>query len=64
MVPSRRDNMIALLGARCNPPNYGKLIAYEFPKDKLVYGPFQVEALINKNTYIEDTSFGRGRVEQ
>ncbi len=52
MVPSRRDNMIAWLAARCDPPNYGKLIVYEFPKDKLVYGPFQIEALINQNTEI------------
>jgi len=52
MVPSRRDNMIAWLAARCDPPDYGKLIAYEFPKDKLVYGPFQIEALINQNTEI------------
>jgi uncharacterized membrane protein (UPF0182 family) len=52
MVPSRRDNMIAWLAARCDPPEYGKLIVYEFPKDKLVYGPFQIEALINQNTYI------------
>jgi uncharacterized protein len=52
MVPSRRDNMIAWLAARCDPPDYGKLIVYEFPKDKLVYGPFQIEALINQNTYI------------
>ena len=37
MVPSQRQNMIAWLAARCDPPNYGKLIAYEFPKDKLVY---------------------------
>src|SRR5438874_5781351 len=52
MVPSRRDNMIAWLAARCDPPDYGNLIVYEFPKDKLVYGPFQIEALINQNTYI------------
>ena len=52
MAPSRRDNMIAWLAARCDPPDYGKLIVYEFPKDKLVYGPFQIEALINQNTYI------------
>ena len=52
MVPSRRDNMIAWLAARCDPPDYGKLIVYEFPKDKLVYGPFQIEALINQNTEI------------
>jgi len=52
MAPSRRDNMIAWLAARCDPPDYGKLIVYEFPKEKLVYGPFQIEALINQNTYI------------
>jgi uncharacterized membrane protein (UPF0182 family) len=52
MVPSQRHNMIAWLAAHCDPPNYGKLIVYEFPKDKLIYGPFQVEALINQNTDI------------
>src|ERR1700682_3809285 len=52
MVPSRRDNMIAWLAARCDGPDYGKLIVYEFPKEKLVYGPFQIEARINQNTEI------------
>jgi uncharacterized protein len=52
MVPSQRENMIAWLAARCDPPNYGKLIAYAFPKDKLVYGPFQIEARINQDTNI------------
>jgi uncharacterized membrane protein (UPF0182 family) len=52
MVPSRRDNMIAWLAARCDGPDYGKLIVYEFPKEKLVYGPFQIEARINQSTEI------------
>ncbi len=52
MVPSQRENMIAWLAARCDPPDYGKLIVYEFPKEKLVYGPFQIEARINQNTQI------------
>jgi len=52
MVPSQRQNMIAWLAARCDPPDYGKLIVYQFPKDKLVYGPFQIEARINQNTEI------------
>ncbi|HJU29178.1 MAG TPA: UPF0182 family protein, partial [Candidatus Binataceae bacterium] len=52
MVPSHRDNMIAWLAARCDPPDYGKLIVYEFPKEKLVYGPFQIEARINQSTEI------------
>ena len=52
MVPSQRENMIAWVAARCDPPHYGELIAYEFPKDKLVFGPFQIEARINQNTAI------------
>lgn len=52
MVPSQRENMIAWLAARCDPPDYGKLILYAFPKDKLVYGPFQIEARIQQNTEI------------
>jgi uncharacterized protein len=52
MVPSKRENMIAWLAARCDLPDYGKLIVYEFPKEKLVYGPFQIEARINQNTEI------------
>jgi uncharacterized membrane protein (UPF0182 family) len=52
MTPSQRENMIAWLAARCDPPDYGKLIVYEFPKEKLVYGPFQIEARIQQNTEI------------
>jgi len=52
MAPSQRENMIAWLAARCDPPGYGELIVYEFPKEKLVYGPFQIEARINQNTEI------------
>lgn len=52
MVPSQRENMIAWLAARCDPSGYGKLIVYTFPKDKLVYGPFQIEARIQQNTGI------------
>jgi uncharacterized membrane protein (UPF0182 family) len=52
MVPVQRENMIAWLAGRCDPPDNGKLIVYEFPKEKLVYGPFQIEARINQNTEI------------
>src|SRR6185295_13141958 len=52
MVPSQRENMIAWMAARCDPPDYGKVVIYEFPKDKLVYGPFQIEARIQQNTDI------------
>ena len=52
MVPSQRENMIAWLAARCDPPQYGKVVVYQFPKEKLVYGPFQIEARIQQNTEI------------
>ncbi len=52
MVPSQRENMNAWLAARCEPPECGKLIVYTFPKEKLVYGPFQIEARIQQNTEI------------
>ena len=52
MVPSQRENMIAWLVARCDPPDYGKVVVYEFPKDKQVFGPFQIEARIQQNTDI------------
>ncbi|MGA3281316.1 MAG: UPF0182 family protein [Smithella sp.] len=51
-TPSKRDNMSAWMGARCDAPNYGKVIVYLFSKDKLVYGPQQIEARINQDTAI------------
>lgn len=51
-TPARRDNMSALLAARSDGGQYGKLIVYLFPKQKLVYGPRQVEARIDQDAYI------------
>jgi uncharacterized membrane protein (UPF0182 family) len=52
MVPNRRDNMIAWLAARCDGANYGSVIEFGFPKDKLIYGPSQIEARIDQDTAI------------
>lgn len=52
MVPNGRDNMIAWLAARCDGANYGTLIEYAFPKEKLIYGPAQIEARIDQDTTI------------
>jgi len=51
-TPQNRDNMISWMAARSDFPDYGKMIFYELPKDKLVYGPNQIEAMINQNTTI------------
>ena len=50
--PSKKDNMIAWLAARSDGPHYGKLIAYIFPKQKLIYGPRQIDARIDQDAFI------------
>ncbi len=52
MVPNNRDNMIAWLAARCDGAAYGSVIEYRFPKEKLIYGPSQIEARIDQDTTI------------
>ncbi|RNC67792.1 MAG: UPF0182 family protein [Desulfuromonadales bacterium] len=51
-TPSKRDNLAAWLTARCDGENYGKLLAYTFPRDRLIYGPKQVDARINQDSQI------------
>jgi hypothetical protein len=51
-TPSKRDNLAAWLTARCDGENYGKLLAYTFPRDRLIYGPKQIDARINQDSYI------------
>jgi len=51
-TPSQRDNMSAWMAARCDAANYGKLIVYVFPKQRLVYGPRQIDARIDQDTEI------------
>ncbi len=50
--PAKKENMIAWLAARCDEPNYGKLLVFDFPKQKLVYGPQQIESRINQDPEI------------
>jgi uncharacterized protein len=51
-TPSKRDNLAAWLTARCDAPNYGKILAYTFPRDRLIYGPKQIDARINQDSFI------------
>jgi uncharacterized membrane protein (UPF0182 family) len=51
-TPARKENMIAWMCARSDPPNYGRLLVYQFPKQRLVYGPQQIESRINQDTEI------------
>jgi uncharacterized membrane protein (UPF0182 family) len=51
-TPARKENMIAWIAARCDPPNYGKVMLFAFPKQRLIYGPQQIESRINQHTEI------------
>ena len=51
-TPQNRDNMISWMAARSDFPEYGKMLFYELPKEKLIYGPNQIEAMIDQNTTI------------
>ncbi|HPZ93177.1 MAG: UPF0182 family protein, partial [Bacillota bacterium] len=52
LVPSGKDNMAGWLMARCDVPRLGELVLYTFPKDRLVYGPMQIESRIDQNPEI------------
>jgi uncharacterized membrane protein (UPF0182 family) len=52
MVPQGRDNMISWLAARCDGADYGHLFEYAFSKDRLFYGPYQIQARINQSPEI------------
>ena len=61
-TPVNKNNTISWLAARCDGENYGKLLAYYFPKERLVYGPSQIENRIQQDTVITEqlALWGRG----
>ncbi len=48
-TPQKKDNLAAWMSARCDFPDYGKFVVYRFPKQRLVYGPRQIESRINQD---------------
>ena len=51
-TPSGKNNMTGILTARSDGLNYGELILYRLPKDRIIYGPAQIEAQINQDAEI------------
>jgi uncharacterized membrane protein (UPF0182 family) len=51
-TPSNRNNLIGWIAGRSDGPDYGMLLAYDFPKSRLVDGPLQVEARIDQNAQL------------
>lgn len=53
-TPASRDNMIAWMAGRSDGDSYGELLVYLFPKDRVVFGPMQVETRIDQDTLISE----------
>ena len=51
---ANRNNAIAWLSARSDGDDYGKLLSFSFPKDKIIFGPRQVEARIDQDPRISE----------
>jgi uncharacterized membrane protein (UPF0182 family) len=51
-TPARKDNLASWLVARSDGEHYGKLRVFQFPKQKVVFGPRQVVARINQDQVI------------
>ena len=51
-TPTNKNNMLAWIAAMCDGENYGRIIEYKFPKEKLLYGPLQIESRIDQNSEI------------
>jgi uncharacterized membrane protein (UPF0182 family) len=51
-TPARKDNLASWMVARSDGPHYGKLRVFQFPKQKVVFGPRQIVARINQDQAI------------
>ena len=54
LTPENRDNMISWMAAKSDPEEYGRLIVYKLPKQRLIYGPAQIEARIDQDPEISE----------
>ena len=52
LTPENRDNMISWMAAKSDPGSYGDLVVYKLPKERLIYGPAQIEASIDQDPEI------------
>ena len=51
-TPKNRQVMIGWIAGMCDPANYGRLLAYKFPKEKRILGPQQVETKIDQDGFL------------
>jgi uncharacterized membrane protein (UPF0182 family) len=51
-TPRRKQNLIGLMAARCDGAHLGELVFLDMPKQEIIPGPSQIDALINQDQTI------------
>jgi len=51
-TPKNKQVMIGWIAGMCDDENYGRLLAYQFPKEKRVLGTQQVETKIDQDSFL------------
>ena len=51
-TPHNKQNLIGLMVARCDGEHMGEIVFLQLPKQEIIPGPLQIEALINQNPVI------------
>jgi uncharacterized membrane protein (UPF0182 family) len=51
-TPKNRQVMIGWIAGMCDSVNYGRLLAYKFPKEERILGPQQVETKIDQDGFL------------
>jgi hypothetical protein len=51
-TPRLKENLAAWMVARSDPEHYGRLLVFQFPKQKIIFGPKQIVGRINQDEII------------
>ena len=51
-TPKNRQVLIGWIAGMCDLENYGRFLAYKFPKEKWILGPQQVETKIDQDSFL------------
>src|SRR5436189_6382837 len=51
-TPRNKQKLIGLMAARCDAEHLGELVFLQLPKQEIIPGPLQIEALINQDQNI------------
>ena len=51
-TPRNKQNLIGLMVARCDGAHLGEVVFLQLPKQEIITGPLQIEALVNQDQVI------------